>query len=172
MKKIIGALVISSVLLLSYQSVKAAERRHRFAAVATPARLPIIKFLASTPLIKELNLTDDQKQKIAKILNVYQSDLKTSLDGFLESTATVTDVIQADSYDEQAIRAAHRTAAERGEELAVLRGKIVSEVRQVLTSEQISTAKNFDSKLKNAVNAAVQAAEQMVATWIEANLTE
>ncbi len=172
MKKILLAFLFSSVILVGYRHALANERKLKLIAQTNPARAEIFKFLLSTPLINELNLSDHQKQQIAKILNVYQYDLKSTLDGFLESSATLTDVIQADSYDEHAIRAAHRAAAEHAEELAVLRGKIVRDVRQILSSEQISTAKNFDSRLRATVNAAVKAAEQMVGNWIDANLTE
>ncbi len=46
------------------------------------------------------------------------------------------EAVTADEFNEGTVREAARQAAERGEQLAILRGKIFGEIRKLLTPEQ------------------------------------
>lgn len=91
------------------------------------------------PLADRLELTDEQRDTIRGILEAqreaarpWHEDLQ-SLEGELESA------IEAEPFDEEAVRALARQIADIRVELAVARARVAQEVRAVLDPEQRET---------------------------------
>ena len=85
---------------------------------------------------KPLNLTADQSQQIASIVNLNQESMKAVMTKAKETREALNHQIQSGPFDEQSVRAACKTAAAAGEEAAVLRAKVAGQIRAVLTSDQ------------------------------------
>lgn len=83
-----------------------------------------------------LDLTDTQKSTIESIHQKYEDAWETAMDNTRAARDSLESAVNSDTFDESAIRAAHKEFASADVELAVLRGQIASEVRAVLTDEQ------------------------------------
>ena len=84
--------------------------------------------------LMDLDLTDDQKKEISAIFEKYQlkgDELKEKLRPFFRES------ISGDDFDEYTARAKFREAAPLFEEMYILKQKIRSDIRGVLTEEQI-----------------------------------
>lgn len=120
-------------------------------------------------LMIHLNLTDAQKKEIADILKKYQESIKSDVNAVLEARKNLFDAIHADTYDENAVRATSRNAASAEEELAVLRAKIVSEIKAVLTPEQLAIIKQFEEDIFAKIKNKVETIQYLVQLWIDKN---
>ena len=88
-----------------------------------------------------LDLSDAQKTEVANILKKYRDDMRTSADKLAEAKKNMGEMIHADEFNEAEIRKAFQAISPIKEELVVLRAKIISEIKPVLTPEQIETLK-------------------------------
>ncbi|MBI2437282.1 MAG: Spy/CpxP family protein refolding chaperone [Lentisphaerae bacterium] len=88
--------------------------------------------------LEKLDLTADQSQQIASIVKLNREAMKEARSEWSEARAALERQIQNTVFDEQAVRSACRKVAASGEEFAVQRAKIASQVRAVLTSEQLA----------------------------------
>ncbi|MBI2441456.1 MAG: Spy/CpxP family protein refolding chaperone [Lentisphaerae bacterium] len=86
--------------------------------------------------LEKLDLTADQSQQIASIVKLNRETMKEVHSAWAEARAALERQISADEFDETAVRTACRNAAAAGEEFAVQRAKIASQIRAVLTSDQ------------------------------------
>lgn len=94
-------------------------------------------------VVERLDLTPQQIEQIRAILASHKAELTAELARIKEARTHQFETIHADAFDESAIRAAGRAVGQAETELAVTRGKIVSEVRTVLTPEQQTEAKEM-----------------------------
>ncbi len=104
-------------------------------------------------MFKGLNLTDEQKTGVSNILSKYQENIKnkrTILSGAREEMAAA---ISADEFNETNIRKAFQKVASAREELIVIRAKIFSEVKPLLTAEQLASLKERKAKRMERVKA-------------------
>lgn len=91
-------------------------------------------------IVERLDLTPQQVQDVRAIFKTHQQELQGELTGLEQARTHLFDAIHAETYDEAAIRSASATVGQAETQLAVSRGKIVSEVRAVLTPEQQAKA--------------------------------
>lgn len=94
-------------------------------------------------IAERLDLTPQQIQDIRAIFKAHQQELQGELTGVEQARTHLFDAIHAETYDEAAIRSASATVSQAETQLAVSRGKIVSEVRALLTPEQQDKAKDL-----------------------------
>lgn len=94
-------------------------------------------------IFNKLDLTKQQMDQADKILEEHRNDVKALHQKIGEARKALREAIIADTFNEQKIRAASKILASNMEEMAVLRGKIVSEIRTILTPEQIEQLKKM-----------------------------
>ncbi len=94
-------------------------------------------------VVERLDLTPQQVEQIRTILGSHKTELAAELARIKEARTRQFESIHADAFDEAAIRAAGRAVGQAETELAVTRGRIVSEIRQVLTPEQQAEAQEM-----------------------------
>ena len=99
-------------------------------------------------VVRELDLSPDQVQKVKAVLADHKAELKTELSALQTSRGQLFDATHADTVDETAIRAAATGVGKAEADLAVTRAKILSEVRQDLTPEQQEKAKALLAKAR------------------------
>lgn len=127
---------------------------------------------AQTQILKafiRLNLTDQQKQEIAAILKAYQGDIVTAVDAVVVARKNLIETIHGAVYNENDVRKASKDVAVAEEELAVLRAKVVSELKGVLTTEQLSALEQFKSDFLDKVKNRVDKVKTLIDLWIANN---
>lgn len=115
----------------------------------------------------QLNLTEAQKQAIAAILKEYQQAVKESAIQVLDAKKDLFETIHSNVFDEEAVRTASKAVASAEEELAVLRATIVSEVRAVLTPEQIATLDQIKTDISARIKSRVEHIQYLINLWIQ-----
>ncbi|HEY2737089.1 MAG TPA: Spy/CpxP family protein refolding chaperone [Thermoanaerobaculia bacterium] len=99
-------------------------------------------------IAKQLDLTPQQIQDIRGIFKTHQQELQTELTGVEQARTQLFDSIHGETYDEAAIRSASACVAQAETQLNVTRGKMVSEVRAVLTPDQQTKATELLAKVR------------------------
>ena len=89
--------------------------------------------------VLQLDLTDAQKHDIAVVLKKYREEGKAKRADFREAMINLKNVAIADGSNEAAVREAYKAVAVAGEEMAVFKARVGSELRAVLTPEQVQT---------------------------------
>jgi len=89
-------------------------------------------------IINELDLTADQKNKVDDILTKNQDERKKLRDSLREARKQfIKTVVSAKEFDEAAFRKGFQQVSSIKENLAVLRAKMIPELKAVLTPEQV-----------------------------------
>lgn len=102
-------------------------------------------------LLEELDLTDQQKSTIEDIMTSYRdvtSDLRNSI---REARENFFDLGLEEEFNEDNIRRAFQSVAAAEEELAVTMARIYSEIKEVLTSEQLELLKEIIAARKEEI---------------------
>lgn len=94
-------------------------------------------------VVERLDLTPEQVQDIREILAAHKPELTVELTRIKDARGKMFEAIHAGTYNEAAIRNAATAVGRAEAELAVTRGRIVQEVRQVLTPEQREEAEEM-----------------------------
>lgn len=90
-----------------------------------------------------LELSDQQREQIRAVHEVYHEDVEALVNVMRVARGDLQDRIVTDSFDEVAIREASSRVAAVSADLAVVRARIHSDVRQILTPEQIAEAEEM-----------------------------
>jgi Spy/CpxP family protein refolding chaperone len=94
-------------------------------------------------LLNKLDLTKQQMDQEDKILDQHKNDFKALHKKIDEAKKSLHEAVTEDKFDEQKIRAASKALATNMEEMAVVRGKMASEMRAILTPEQLEQLKQM-----------------------------
>jgi Spy/CpxP family protein refolding chaperone len=92
-------------------------------------------------IINELGLTADQKKKVDDILTKNKDERKKLMDSLREAHKQLTTLLSAKEFDEAAFRKSFQQVSSITENLAVLRAKMIPELRAVLSPEQVGYLK-------------------------------
>ncbi len=115
------------------------------AAGPGPGRGPIFK-----RIIEQLELKDEQLEKIKAELRAEKDTIAPMLKQLHETRKSLRETIQAGG-DETAIRASFSKVAEVEADLAVERAKLHKNIKPILTDEQIEKAKEIEAKVDDFV---------------------
>ena len=116
-----------------------------------------------------LQLSDAQKTQAAAIMQAHRDAIQSTLKKSGEARRALFDAIHAEPFDEQAVRAASRRAAALDEELNVLRGRLTSELRAILTPPQRAAMDRMKSDLELSIESRSRTAGSLLDAWIEEN---
>jgi Spy/CpxP family protein refolding chaperone len=87
--------------------------------------------------VLELKLSEDQKAQLTNIIIKYQGQRAALRTSVMETRKNVVAVLKAEKFDEENARKAFRETFEIRENLFVLRAKMLSEMKAVLTPQQL-----------------------------------
>ncbi len=99
-------------------------------------------------MLRQLNLTDAQKQQIRGVMQSHSAELKSLGDRMAQARQALDKLINADTIDEGAIRDASTAVAAVEADMAVARAHIRAEVLQVLTPDQQAKAKQLEAQMQ------------------------
>jgi Spy/CpxP family protein refolding chaperone len=94
-------------------------------------------------IAQKLDLTPDQIQQIRAVFAAHKAELAAELAAVKAARESQFDAIHAATYDEAAIRSAAAQVGQAETALAVTRGKLVSEIRPLLTPDQQAQAQQM-----------------------------
>ena len=131
--------------------------RHKVLALAAAAVLAPALLLAAAAtgqhahqkgafvqhMAQQLGLSADQTQQVQGIFANHKAELSAQMTQLKTARTALFDAIHADTFDENAVRAASTNVAQVEADIAVSRAKIASEVRNVLTPDQQAKAKEL-----------------------------
>lgn len=117
--------------------------------------------------ILELNLTDAQKHEAALILKKHRPEAGAAFDRVRLAVADLGEVMKREPQNEEAVREAFRKAAAAGEDMAVARGRIMAELRGVLTPGQQKLLFERRDVLGGKIRDRIEAGRALLGEWIE-----
>ena len=88
-----------------------------------------------------LNLTDEQKTAVNDVLSKNLDEKTNLMDTLATAKENMGNIIHADEFNEVSVREAFQQMAAALEELAVLKARTFSEIRPILTPEQLEQLK-------------------------------
>jgi len=117
------------------------HRREGFAKGGQPPCMFEQRMERCGKIINELDLTTDQKKKVDDILTKNQDERKKLMDSLREAHKMLNTVVSAKEFDEAAFRQGFQQVSSIKENLAVLRAKMIPELKAVLSPEQVGYLK-------------------------------
>ena len=108
----------------------------------------------------ELKLSDAQQVEMMNIINKYQPEREGLRDRMMEARRNLRAVLHAEPFNEAEARKALREASAMREEIFVLRAKMMTEMRAVLTPEQKELIKERRAHRAEKM-------KQRLETWLE-----
>ncbi len=117
--------------------------------------------------IHRLQLTEAQKHDIAVILKQHREQSRTLLQQMFDARKKLFETVSADTFDENAVRQAARQVAGNEEEMAVLRAEISSEIKKVLTPEQLDKLTRMKADFSQRVKERVDRRLSIMDRWID-----
>lgn len=108
----------------------------------------------------ELKLSEAQQGEMMNIINKYQPEREGLRDRMMEATRNLKAVLHAEPFNEGEARKAFREASAMREEIFVLRAKMMTEMRAVLTPEQKELIKERRAQR-------AETRKQRFETWLE-----
>jgi periplasmic protein CpxP/Spy len=139
-KKMSGVVAVTAALLLT--AAVAAFSQHS-GPLGPPPGPPPGGFMGGPggrdllgPMARDLNLTDDQKAQIQKLQDGFDTNTKSLRDQMKTLHDNEADQLTSGTFDEAAVRAAAQARANVQVELEVAHARVMSQVYNVLTSDQ------------------------------------
>jgi protein CpxP len=118
-------------------------------------------------ILMSLDLTDAQKSSVANVIVKYRDEMKANKEKLVEAREKLTEAILAEEFNETAIRQAAQELAPLKEEMAVLRAKIASEIRPILTPDQIALFEERRAEKKERMKERIEAGCSRLDAWLE-----
>jgi Spy/CpxP family protein refolding chaperone len=89
----------------------------------------------------ELKLSESQQTQALEIIGKHENEMKNNRDSIREARKNFMEAMHAEVFDEGKLRTAFKQLSSIREESIVSRGKMMSELKAVLTSEQMALLK-------------------------------
>ena len=92
-------------------------------------------------------ITAEQKRKLQDVFSRYSGLLESQMKQYSAEKVTLSQLINAEQFNEAAVRAQFAKAAEVGADVTVTNAKLRKELRTVLTNEQLNTMMNKNNEM-------------------------
>jgi Spy/CpxP family protein refolding chaperone len=103
--------------------------------------------------ILELNLSESQQTQALDIIKSYEDEMAKNRDSVWEAKKSFRAAVHAEPFDEGRLRAAFQQLSSIREESIVSRGKMMAELKSVLTPEQMEVLKERNAERMERVKA-------------------
>ncbi len=99
-------------------------------------------------LLDHLDLSDEQQEQARSLVEAQREATEALRQAHRDARREVHEQIHAEVFDEAAIRQASEAAAAAEEDLAVTRGRLFQDLRQILTAEQLGELESLRQRLE------------------------
>jgi Spy/CpxP family protein refolding chaperone len=89
----------------------------------------------------ELKLSDSQQTEVLNIIGKYKNEMKNNRDSLRQARKNLLAAMHAEQFNESHLRATFQQVSSIREESVVSRGKMMSELKAVLTPDQMALLK-------------------------------
>jgi Spy/CpxP family protein refolding chaperone len=89
----------------------------------------------------ELKLSDSQQTDVLNIISKYENEMKNNRDSIRQARKNLMAAMHVEAFNEEELRTAFKQLSSIREESIVSRGKMMSELKAVLTPEQMTLLK-------------------------------
>jgi Spy/CpxP family protein refolding chaperone len=118
-------------------------------------------------MLMQLDLSDDQKAQVREILPAYRAAREQRQADIEAMRLKMRDLMEADGFDENAVRQAFREMTPLMEDMAVLRVQFMHDVKAVLTPAQIAQIKTRHEQRAGRRGEHRRVREAMLDTWLD-----
>ena len=101
----------------------------------------------------ELKLSESQQTQVLEIIGKHENEMKNNRDSIREARKNFMAAMHAEVFDEGKLRTAFKQLSSIREESIVSRGKMMSELKTVLTSEQMGLLKEREAQRMEKIKA-------------------
>jgi periplasmic protein CpxP/Spy len=119
------------------------EGRGRFGGPGGPGPLGVFG-----PMLRQLNLTDDQQQRLRSIAESHRDEMRALADRNRPAHEALQQAITSGTVDEGTIRARSAEVAAGDADMAILQARIYADAVQVLTPDQQAQLKKLQAEMK------------------------
>lgn len=117
-------------------------------------------------MLDRMDLSQAQKQQVAAILKTHRDDIAKTMTEGSEARAQLAAAMQAKDYSEASVRGAAAAMAAHMEKMILLRAKVMSEIRPVLTPEQNEQLAKFPGRRGGRMQGGKDAVLSNLDRWI------
>ena len=89
-------------------------------------------------IIHELDLSDEQQEKIWKIVDARRGDMRAAMKAGRASREQMREMMQSGTYDAEKVKALAEQQGELVSDRIVKRAEMMNAIRQILTEEQVT----------------------------------
>lgn len=118
--------------------------------------------------LMHLDLSETQKAEVAEVFTKYQEDRENVRASVMTARENLFTAVHADEFNEADVRQASKAVAAAMEEGAVLKAKIIAEVKPILTPEQIALLKERRAKKTEKMKEHKASKHSMLENWLKA----
>lgn len=101
------------------------------------------------PMLRQLNLTEDQQQRLRTIAESHRSEMQAIAERNRPAHEALQQAITSGTVDEGIIRARSAEVAQGDADMAILQARIYAEAVQVLTPDQQTQLKKLQAEMKD-----------------------
>lgn len=101
----------------------------------------------------ELKLSDSQQTQVLEIIGRYENEMKNNRNSIWEARKSLMAAMHAEAFNEEQLRTAFKQLSSIREESIVSTGKMMNELKAVLTSEQMALLKERKSQRMERIKA-------------------
>ncbi len=118
-------------------------------------------------LLSQLNLSNDQKHRIALILRDNRDTLREEITAVVQARFNLFRSVHGDTLDEDAVHQASQDLAEAEENLAVSSAGIFNQVKSVLTPDQMAVLQGFREDMARRMQQRIGSFATFIDSWID-----
>lgn len=127
----------------------AGQGHGRFREVIRTAMRNMLNFRHETPL------TAEQKRKARGVLESHRSDIRTQMEKGRDARRAMMDAVKASGPDAVATKEAADKIGNAARDRALLMAKVASEIRPLLTAEQLERVEAARTEIESQMDAAI-----------------
>ena len=142
-QKVLAAIGLAILLIVSAVAVANAQNPKRLGQGGAAAK----GIFNVRMFLRGLNLTDQQKEQVKNILSNHKPDMKAVAQESLQARRGLREAL-AGGADQAALKAAYDKVSTAGWNALMLRKQIGSEIKQILTPEQLELLQKRQQNLK------------------------
>ena len=117
-------------------------------------------------MLMQLDLTDAQKTRISELLPAYRAQKDARRASLRDMRRQMRVLIEAERFDEEAVRQTFREMAPLMEDMAVSRVQFMHDLKAVLTPEQVERVKDKHMNRENRRGEHRRIRESILDTWL------
>lgn len=165
MKRFAAAMVVFALVAMAAVAAQAQDK-----GPAPEGMMPGHHGKGFVTMLESLNLSPEQKHKVAQILKDNRDQGKALRENMKKAHLEMREVMDKTPGDEAAVRKAAQAMAKAGEEMAVHMGKVKAQIDAVLTPEQKAKRAEMRAKFKERFKERMEKHHGELDAWIEQNL--